>query len=308
MRLIFAGTPATAVPVLASLAEHHDVRAVLTRPPAARGRSSRLVPSDVEQWARERQIEVLAPESLKDPECVARIREIAPDCCPVVAYGGLITRDLLEIPPHGWVNLHYSLLPAYRGAAPVQRAVLDGRTRTGVTTFRIVPALDAGPIYRQLETDIGPSETAGDLLSRLSLLGARAMVDTLAAISGGEQPREQDADGATQAPKVTSRDARLDMGAPAAEIVNRVRAMSPEPGAWAMLGQERFKILRAALVPDPGADPGTVAGDLTATKKKLFCRARDGWIELIEVQAMGKRAMSGADWARGAWHPGARLD
>jgi len=305
MKLIFAGTPATAVPVLDMLAETHDVRAVLTRPPAAQGRSSRLVPSEVETWARTHGVEVLAPVSLKDIDVVTRIRQIAPECVPVVAYGGLITKELLGIPPYGWINLHYSLLPAYRGAAPVQRALLDGCSTTGITIFRIVRALDAGPVFCQREIDVKPTETAGDLLGSLSYLGADAMLDVLDAIANGAQPTPQDTEGVTWAPKVTPEDARLDMSGSAQQIVNRVRAMSPDPGAWAMLGTERFKILRAGLAVDPGFD--AEPGSLRATKKALFCKAHDGWIELVEVQAMGKKAMPGADWARGAYHEGANL-
>jgi len=308
MRLIFAGTPATAVPVLARLSERHDIRAVLTRPPAPQGRSSRLVPSPVEEWARKNQVEVLSPVNLKDPSCVARIRQISPDCCPVVAYGGLVTRELLEIPSHGWINLHYSLLPAYRGAAPVQRAVLDGCRSTGITIFRLVSALDAGPIYAQQEIEVDEHTTAGDLLHQLSLLGAEAMVEVLEQIEGGAQPRQQSAEGVTWAPKVTPAEARLDVAASGQEIVNRIRAMSPDPGAWALVGSERFKILRALVVPDPGLDPDAQPGELRATKQKLFWRVSDGWIELVEVQAMGKKAMPGADWARGAYKQGTYLE
>jgi len=302
MRLIFAGTPSTAVPVLDKLSAVHDVRAVLTRPPAPQGRSSRLVPSEVEVWARGHGVEVLAPTSLKDPGVVARIREIAPDCCPVVAYGGLITRELLAIPPLGWINLHYSLLPAYRGAAPVQRALMDGCTSTGVTAFRIVPALDAGPVFCRQQVEIGEDETAGDLLGRLSLIGAEMMVEALRMAEQGIQPVDQPQDGVSLAPKITSEEARLALTWEARRCVDLVRAMSPEPGAWAELESSRFKILRAriAVQPPPGAPEQAVPGTLHATKKRLFCRVGDGWIELTEVQVPGKKPMAGADWARGA--------
>ena len=304
MRLIFAGTPATAVPVLDALHEVHDVRAVLTRPPAAQGRSSRLVPSEVEEWAREHDVEVLAPQSLKDPAVADRIREISPDCCPVVAYGGLITRELLGIPALGWINLHYSLLPAYRGAAPVQRALMDHRTSTGVTAFRIVPALDAGPVFLQKRVEIGDEETAGDLLNRLSVVGAAVMVEALALAEQGIEPDDQPREGVSLAPKITSEEARLDLRWDPRRCVDLVRAMSPEPGAWAEMGSQRFKILRARIAaqPCPGAPGEAAAGTLYATKKKLFCRVGDGWIELVEVQAPGKKPMPGADWARGAWN------
>jgi len=303
MRLVFAGTPATAVPVLDALSEVHDVRAVLTRPPAAQGRHARLVPSEVEMWARQHDVEVLAPGNLKDPHLAARIREMSPDCCPVVAYGGLITKELLGIPAYGWINLHYSLLPAYRGAAPVQRALMDGCTSTGVTAFRIVPALDAGPVFLQNRVEIGDEETAGDLLHRLSVLGADVMAEALTLAERGIRPTDQSHEGVSLAPKITSEEARLDLACGRKRCVDVVRAMSPEPGAWAELDSRRFKILRARIVaqPCPGTCEDTVPGSLCATKKQLFCRVGDGWIELVEVQAPGKKPMAGADWARGAW-------
>jgi len=303
MRVIFAGTPATAVPVLTRIAEVHDVAAVLTRPPAPQGRSSRLVPSEVEAWAREHGVEVLSPQSLKDPGFVARVRGISPDCCPVVAYGGLITRELLSIPAYGWINLHYSLLPAYRGAAPVQRALMDGCATTGVTAFRIVPALDAGPVYLQSRIEIGEEETAGDLLRRLSLIGAETMVEALWMAEQGMEPIDQPLEGVSLAPKITPEEARLNLSWGAGRCVDVVRAMSPEPGAWAELDSQRFKILRARIADQPysGASNGTIPGNLCANKKQLFCRVGDGWIELTQVQAPGKKPMLGADWARGAW-------
>jgi len=253
-------------------------------------------------WAREHDVEVLAPTRLKDPGVVARIREIAPDCCPVVAYGGLITRELLGVPPLGWINLHYSLLPAYRGAAPVQRALMDGCTSTGVTAFRIVPALDAGPIFCQRRVEIGEEETAGDLLSRLSEVGADVMVEALGMAEQGIQPTDQSQEGVSLAPKITPEEARLTLAWDSRRCVDLVRAMSPEPGAWAELESSRFKILRARIAVQtlPGASEQAVPGDLYATKKQLFCRVGDGWIELVDVQAPGKKPMAGADWARGA--------
>ena len=303
MRLIFAGTPATAVPVLDKLSTVHDVRAVLTRPPAPQGRSSKLVGSPVEMWARSHDVEVLAPENLNNPDCVARIREIAPDCCPVVAYGGLITRELLGVPAYGWINLHYSLLPAYRGAAPVQRALLDGCTSTGVTAFRLVPALDAGPVYLQKRVEIGEEETAGELLNRLSALGADVILEALDLAGRGIEPVDQPHEGVSLAPKITPEEARVNLGWNPKRCVDVVRAMSPDPGAWAKLESQRFKILRARIVDEPGPDVSaqTVPGSLYATKRKLYCRVGDGWIELVEVQAPGKKPMPGPDWARGAW-------
>jgi len=309
MRLIVAGTPATALPVFDRLSQDHQILAVLTRPPAPQGRSSCLVPSPVAWWAQARGIEVLTPGKLRDPQFVTLIRQMEPDCCPVVAYGGLITQELLDIPRYGWINLHYSLLPAYRGAAPVQRALLDGCVRTGVTVFRLVKALDAGPVFLQREVDVDPGETAGDLLERLSVLGAEAMSEVVKNLGGADQPREQGDQGVSLAPKVTTDQARVTLGQSGEDIVRRVRAMSPDPGAWALLGSDRFKILRAAVAdgPQDAAGADTVPGSLWATKKALYCRVGDGWIELIQVVASGKKPMPGADWARGALKPGACL-
>ena len=303
MKLVFAGTPAVAVPVAAALHEACGLAAVITRPPAAQGRSARLVPSPVEAWARAQGIEVLAPERVGD--CRERLAAIAPDCCPVVAYGELVPPALLDLPRYGWVNLHFSLLPAYRGAAPVQRALLDGATVTGVTVFRLVRALDAGPVYRRRTVAIGDDETAGDLLDRLAGIGAEVMLDALRGIAAGETPLPQPADGLSLAPKVTVADARLDLAQPVRQVVNRVRAMSPEPGAWATLGGTRFKVLRAVPV---ARDDDAVVGTLVATKRTLLVRAGDGWLELAEVQAEGRKPMAGADWARGAFEAGLRLE
>lgn len=310
MRLIFAGTPRLAVPVVQRLSEHHDIVAVLTRPPSPQGRSSRLVPSPVQEWADARGVTVIAPATLRDPAVVRVMRDLAPDCCPVVAYGGLVTRELLAVPRWGWINLHFSLLPAYRGAAPVQRALLDGCEQTGLTTFRLVPALDAGPVFLQRELSIGPAETAGDLLERLVPLGAGAMVATLDLVERGVEPSEQPAGGVSLAPKLTVDEARLNFARSARDAVNRVRAMSPEPGAWALLGGQRFKVLRAMMADGPGAvgPVEAIPGRLRATKAHLFCRAGDGWVDLVEVQAVGRKAMPGADWARGAWHEGDHLE
>lgn len=308
MRLLFAGTPETALPVAEAVGGVHDVVAVLTRPPAAQGRSSRLVASPVARWAEARRVEVLDPVSPRDPALAERIRRLAPECCVVVAYGGLITRKLLALPRHGWVNLHYSLLPAYRGAAPVQHALLDGRATTGVTTFRLVPALDAGPVFLRREVAVAADETAGDLLDRLSLIGAQAMVETLAMVEAGVSPTEQGADGVSWAPKLDPEQARLDWSRPALELANQARAMSPDPGAWTLLAGQRFRVLRAAPgAPVPDLLAEAAPGRLWATKRKLYCRAGDGWVELVQVQAAGKQPMAGADWARGGWRDGMSL-
>lgn len=296
MKLVFAGTPEVAVPSLRALADsRHEIVAVITRPDAAAGRSKRLVASPVAQAAAELGIEVLKP--VKVSEAADRLRELAPDVCPVVAYGALIPQRILDIPTHGWVNVHFSSLPAWRGAAPVQRALMAGETRLGVTTFSLVEALDAGPIYRQVITPLNPDEVAGEALHRLSIIGAEVLLDTLDAIEAGEAPRPQPEGDTTYAAKITPDETRIDWAAPATDIVNLVRGSSPQPGAWAELAGQRFKILRAyPSTQGLSLEPG----ELRATRNELLVGTGAGDLVLSEVQAFGKKAMRGADWARGA--------
>lgn len=303
MRLAFAGTPVVALPALQALIDAgHDLAAVVTRPAAPVGRGKKLVESAVAQLATELGIEVLTPGKPKDADFVARLRELDVDAIPVVAYGALLPADVLAIPKHGWINLHFSLLPAWRGAAPVQRALMNGDQETGVTTFRIVLAMDAGPIYRQVRTPFGAEETAGEALNRLAQLGAGVLVGTMADVTAGEQPVEQDSEGVSLAPKVNVDDAQVDWSRPAAQVVNLVRGTNPAPGAWSTLigpdesRGDRLKILRARVAPDVDLAPG----QLFAEKRRLLAGAGDGAVELVEVQGFGKRAMSGTDWARGA--------
>ena len=211
MRLVFAGTPQAAVPALdALLGSRHEVAAVLTRPDAPAGRGLRLAPSPVAQRAAEAGLEVLRPARPRDAEFLGRLRAIAPDCCPVTAYGALIPQAALDIPEQGWVNLHFSLLPAWRGAAPVQHAILHGDDITGATTFRLVRELDAGPVYGVLTEPVRPDDTAGELLGRLAVAGAGLLVATLDGIESGQlEARPQPAEGVTLAPKITTEDARV---------------------------------------------------------------------------------------------------
>jgi len=313
MRIVFAGTPEAAVPSLRALAgSGHDVVAVLTRPDAPAGRGKRLTPSPVAVAAQELGIEVLKPAHPRDAEFVERLSRLAPDVCAVVAYGALVPEHVLAIPEHGWVNLHFSLLPAWRGAAPVQRALMNGDTVTGVTTFRLVPELDAGPVHRQLRVPVADDETAGELLDRLARIGADVLVDTMADIEAGLPAVEQDDEAVTLAPKVEVGDARLDWSAPAEQLVRVIRGTSPHPGAWTLFEGRRFKVL-AARVDDPAA-PGPHPGDLgpgriEADPRHLWAGTGDGVLELVRVQGFGKKAMSGADWARGTRPaPGARFD
>ena len=303
MRLVFAGTPATAVPTLeALLKSRHAVQAVITRPDAKSGRGQQLGASPVAARAAEAGVEVLRPQRPGDPEFLARLRQIGPDCCPVTAYGALIPQEALDIPVHGWVNLHFSVLPAWRGAAPVQHAILHGDDVTGATTFRIVRELDAGPVFGVLTEAIRPSDTAGDLLDRLALAGADLMVATLDGIESGElEARDQPSHGVSRAPKITPADAQINWLQPAAAIGRVIRACTPEPGAWTELAGTRIKIWPLTT---RGADHGGSAaplepGELRTQRDRVLVGTATVPVELGDVQQHGKRRMPAADWARG---------
>ena len=300
MRVLFAGTPQPAVPSLEALiaSSRHEVVAVLTRPDAPTGRGRRFEPSPVRRLAEEHGIEVLTPARPRDPEFLARLAELAPDICPVVAYGGLIPPDALRIPAHGWVNLHFSLLPAWRGAAPVQHALMSGDEITGACTFLLEQGLDTGPLYGSITTEISRTDTAGDLLERLAVDGARLLAATLDGIEDGElRPVPQPADGISLAPKISVEDARVDWKTPAQFIDRQVRACTPAPGAWTTLGGERVKLF--PLTPLPGAtdvEPGRVVVD----KRGVVVGTGSGHtVRLGDVQPQGRKRMNAADWARG---------
>lgn len=304
MRLVFAGTPQVAADTLAQLLNHprHEVVAVLTRPDAPQGRSSRLVPSPVAQLAADNGIEVLRPQRASDPELAARLAELAPQCCPVVAYGGLIPTALLSMPTHGWVNVHFSLLPRWRGAAPVQQAILAGDEVSGVTVFELVTELDAGPVLAQREYRFGELETSGEALTALQRLGADTLLATLdglddATLTATPQPGE----GVTLAPKLTVEGARIDWTQPAVEIQRRVRANNPSPMAWTTWAGERFRVLLARCLPDSSLEPGAVR----AEKRRLVVGTGDGDLELLQVQPAGRKPVAGADWGRGLRAAGA---
>jgi methionyl-tRNA formyltransferase len=302
MRLIFAGTPAAAVPALDALLEsRHEVVAVVTRPDAPAGRGRQVAAGPVAQRAESAGLEVLKPARPRDPGFLDRMREIAPDCCPVVAYGALIPQDALDIPRHGWVNLHFSLLPAWRGAAPVQHAIWHGDDVTGATTFQIVRELDAGPVYGVVTEPIGPADTAGDLLARLAVTGAELLVATLDGIESGElAARPQPADGVSLAPKITPEDAHVDWGWPAVAVSRLIRACTPAPGAWTALADTRVKLgplAGLAATTDTGAGPGP--GEMRVERSRVIVGTGTVPVELGEVQPHGKRPMRAADWTRG---------
>ena len=296
MRVVFAGTPEVAVPTLdALIASRHEVVAVVTRPDAPSGRGKRLTVSPVAARATEIDLEILKPQRPRDEEFVDRLTALAPDCCPVVAYGALLPQRVLDIPKDGWVNLHFSLLPAWRGAAPVQHAIIAGDRTTGATTFRIVLELDAGPIYATVTEPILGTDTAGDLLDRLADKGAELMVRTLDGIEDGTlDPRPQPESSTSYAAKITVENAKIDWTAPADVIHRLIRGTYPAPGAWTTFGGERFKINSA----EPAAAQLT-PGALEITKRTVDVGTGTRALRLGEVQPPGKRPMPAADWARG---------
>ncbi|MFD4377750.1 methionyl-tRNA formyltransferase [Streptomyces sp. NPDC058486] len=299
MKLVFAGTPEVAVPALDALlaSGRHEVAAVVTRPDAPAGRGRRLVASPVAQRAEEEGIEILRPAHPRDEDFLARLREIAPDCCPVVAYGALLPQKALDIPAHGWVNLHFSLLPAWRGAAPVQHAVMAGDEVTGASTFQIERGLDSGPVYGVITEEIRPTDTSGDLLTRLAFAGAGLLAATMDGIEDGAlKAVPQPADGITMAPKIEVEDAHVDFAAPALRVDRVVRGCTPAPGAWTLFRGERLKLIHAAPVPDR---TDLAPGELSAGKNNVYAGTGSYAVELLWVQPQGKKPMKAADWARG---------
>jgi methionyl-tRNA formyltransferase len=246
-------------------------------------------------------VEVLKPVRPRDPDFLDRLRAVGPDCCPVAAYGALIPQAALDIPGHGWVNLHFSLLPAWRGAAPVQHAIWHGDEVTGATTFRLVRELDAGPVFGVVTEPIRPRDTAGELLARLAESGAELLVATLDGIESGQlEARPQPADGVSLAPKVTAADARVRWDHPAIAVDRQIRACTPSPGAWTELGGARLKLAPLAAVPAAADLPGSLApGELKVLRSAVLVGTATTPVELGEVQAPGKRRMQAVEWARG---------
>ena len=300
MRLVFAGTPQAAVPALdALLTSRHEVAAVLTRPDAPAGRGRKVESSPVARRAASAGIEVLVPARVRDPDFLGRLRQIGPDCCPMVAYGALIPQAALDLPAHGWVNLHFSVLPAWRGAAPVQRAILHGDDLTGASTFRVVAELDAGPVYGVLTEPVRPGDTTGDLLERLARSGAELLVATLDGMEAGTlQAIPQPAEGVSFAPKITTADARVDWKLPAHLVDRLIRACTPDPGAWTEHEDARLK-LGPVSVSGAADAPDLAPGELLAERHAVYVGTGSRPVRLGEVQAEGKRRMMAADWARG---------
>ncbi|HEY0484665.1 MAG TPA: methionyl-tRNA formyltransferase [Mycobacteriales bacterium] len=298
MRVLFAGTPDAAVPSLRALLDSpHEVVAVLTRPDAATGRGRRLARSPIGDLAAEAGLEVLTPRRPSDPEFLARLRELAPDAAAVVAYGALIPRAALDVPRYGWLNLHFSLLPAWRGAAPVQHAVWRGDEVTGASVFALEEGLDTGPVYGTLTETVRPRDTSGALLGRLAEAGSGLLVAILDALeSGAVVAVPQPADGVSLAPKIGVGDARVDWRLPALAVDRQVRACTPAPGAWTTFRGERLKLGPVEPVTDaPALAPGTLAVE----RRRVLVGTATQPVALGEVRPQGKKPMPADAWARG---------
>jgi methionyl-tRNA formyltransferase len=299
VRLVFAGTPEVALAPLAAIhASRHELVAVVTRPDAPAGRNRRPQRSPVGRWADEHGIEVLTPDRPKEQSFLDRLSELAPDCVPVVAYGALVPPSALDIPRFGWVNLHFSLLPAWRGAAPVQHAILHGDEFTGAAVFQLEAGLDTGPVFGRVVEPIGPRDTSGDLLGRLADAGAGLLVTVLDAIGAGTaRAVPQPTDGISLAPKITVADAAVRWTEPAFAVDRRVRACTPNPGAWTQWRGDRLKILRGRVVPGTGV--ALTPGVLAVEKSRVLVGTATDPFELDVVQPPGKKEMRATDWARG---------
>ncbi|WP_296087982.1 methionyl-tRNA formyltransferase [uncultured Corynebacterium sp.] len=303
MRIIFAGTPEPAVVALEKLlASSHEVVAVITRPDAKKGRGRSLHPSPVKALAQEHGIEVLTPSTLRPgtedgDNLRQRLAELQPEAIPVVAYGNLISKDLLDVARHGWVNLHFSLLPAWRGAAPVQAAIAAGDDITGASTFRIEEGLDTGPVFGTVTEGISGTDTADDLLTRLAYSGADLLVATMDGLEAGTlEPQAQKGE-ATYAPKISTAAARIDWAQPAFAIDRHIRAHTPGPGAWTLLDDSRLKVGPVRVT--EGIDKHLAPGEALINKDAVYIGTATQPVQLDRIQPPGKKMMDAADWARG---------
>lgn len=305
MRILFWGTPEFALPSLgALLGEAHDVVGVVTQPDRPRGRGGDPSPSPVKEFAESEMLSVLQPERARSPEFADEVRRLAPDLNVVVAYGQILSRELLDAPTMGSLNVHASLLPELRGAAPINWAIIRGHDRTGITIMRMTEELDAGPMLMQVEEPLLPEETATDITVRLSELGAATLVECLALMEfGGDlQEREQDHSAATYAPRLTRDDAHVDWSEPAGDVANRIRGLDAVPGAWTLLnGDAELKVYRPRPVEWSGdAEPGTVVEvSPSHAEEGLVVACGEGAVQVREVKPAGKRRMTAADWLRG---------
>ena len=299
MRVVFFGTPEPASVALdALLASTHDLAAAVTQPDRPKGRSGTPVPSPVKERGLDAGLPVLQPASPRDPGFAEELARFAPDVCAVVAYGHILPPDVLGVPTHGFVNVHFSLLPRYRGAAPVQRAVMAGELETGVTTFLLEPTLDTGPILSVAREQIAPDDTSGTLMERLAAVGARLLVETLDAMEAGTlTPHPQDAGLATPAPKIKPEEGLIDWTRPAREIANLVRGLNPAPGAYTTFRGKRLKVWRAS--PAGGPEKGQPASVLPSDEEAFVVGTGEGALALLEVQLEGGKRLAADDFVRG---------
>ncbi|HWH26125.1 MAG TPA: methionyl-tRNA formyltransferase [Pseudolysinimonas sp.] len=298
LRILFAGSPAAAVPSLKRLvSSSHEVISAVTREDSPQGRRRVLTPTPVAQAADDAGVPIIRANRLAP--VTDAIAELAPDLGVVVAYGGLIRRPLLELPRLGWINLHFSLLPAWRGAAPVQRALMAGDTYTGAAVFQLVDELDAGPVYATLTVPIGANDTAGVLLESLSEQGAELLSTVVDALADGTAVATPQEGTATSAPKLTLEDGKLQLTRAAMELAAQIRGVTPEPGAFVIVDGERFKILEATALPPQESPEALASGVFGLVGGRVVLGTASGVLELRRVQAAGKRAMDAADWWRG---------
>ncbi|QPK94618.1 methionyl-tRNA formyltransferase [Actinomyces sp. zg-332] len=295
MRILFAGTPKNAVPTLQALIDsEHEIVAVLTRPPAPSGRGRKLVESEVSIKAKENNIPVLTLKSLKDEQSQQIISDLHCDVAVVVAYGNLIPKKVLEMPKYGWINLHFSLLPRWRGAAPVQYAVMNSDTVTGACVFQLEQGLDTGPVYASLQTSVG-EKTSSELLEELGSSGAGLVLESLDKILAGQTPLPQPEEGVTLAPKIPSNMGEIDFNKSATEIEALVRAVTDQPGAYTFIDNKRIKIAPLTLAEENDLAPG----ELKITKRSVYVGTKTNNLLLTRVAPSGKSWMNAADWARG---------
>ena len=300
MRIVFFGTPELAVPSVAALAARHEVTAVVCQPDRPKGRGKKMLPPPVKAWAEANGLLVHQPTKLNDGSFEAWLRDQAPDVCALAAYGRMLKQPILDVPRHGFINMHPSLLPKYRGPSPIQSAVLNGDAVTGVTIMDITLAMDSGDIYLQRESAIGPDETASELTERLADLGGAMMAEVADAIAAGSATRTpQDDDAASYCELLSKEDGYIDWSAPAQRIHNLVRGAQPWPAAQCRFHGEVCKIMRTSVVPEEAAgEPGTITA---VEKERVLVATGEGQLAILQFQPPGKRAMGMRDYLAG--HP-----
>ena len=294
MKIAIASSSILAIPTISALEKAgHSIVGLITNPDKASGRGRALAPNELAGTFAEGSVPIYKPASHLELQEV--VKKLAPDIAITIAYGRLIRPEVLALPKHGWLNLHFSLLPAYRGAAPVQRAILDGATETGITIFRLDPGMDTGDIFLSKSYPIAATDTSGELLSRLADEGAQAVAETLSLVQSGAVPKPQSEVGVSVAPKISVEEARIDWLSGCARIDRLIRAMTPRPGAWTTLNGLRYVISKSAI-----SEERLRSGLIFKSGDRLLVGTGDGAIEIISLQPSGKRLMSAAEWLRGA--------